>query len=126
MTETRRTRWRHIVHLSFALIFLLLILVFKFVDSASMIGVILKLAGYTYGPLMGLFAFGILTRRTVRDTFVPLVALGAPVLCFLIDVNQAALFGSYQIGLELLVLNAAFVFFGLWVISSASSEVAGD
>ena len=64
-------RWRQRVHLGFAALFLALVLVFKWVDNASMIGVILKLAGYTYGPLLGLFAFGILTRRTLNDRLVP-------------------------------------------------------
>jgi hypothetical protein len=70
-----------------------------------MIGLILKLAAYTYGPLLGLFAFGIPTRRQVRGSWVPWVCLAAPALCFAIDANQQHLFGSYQIGLELLLLN---------------------
>ncbi len=117
LDEAQRTRIRHRVHLGFAAVFLVLILAFRWADSPSMILVILKLAGYTYGPLMGLFAFGMITRRVVADRWVPWIAVAAPALCFAIDANQAALFGPYQIGLELLVLNAALVFGGLWAVS---------
>ncbi|MBI3525480.1 MAG: sodium:solute symporter [Betaproteobacteria bacterium] len=108
---------RHRVHLGFAAIFLLLIMVFKWIDSSSMIGLILKLAAFTYGPLLGLFAFGILTRRKVRDSLAPWIAIAAPLISFLIDAFQAALFGRYQIGLELLIVNGAITFLGLWLAS---------
>jgi hypothetical protein len=82
-----------------------------------MIGVILKLASYTYGPLLGLFAFGMLTRRTLTDRLVPLVTIGAPILCAILEANQAHLLGSYRLGLELLIVNGIFVFAGLFFIS---------
>ena len=119
MDETSKKRWRHRVHLSFALLFLALVMVFKWADNPSMIGLILKLAGYTYGPLLGLFAFGILTRRVVRDQLVPYIAVAAPIICFFIDKYQRVLFGSYEIGLELLIINGALTFVGLWLTSSA-------
>jgi Na+/proline symporter len=109
---------RHRVHLAFCVLFLLLVMAFKWIDSASMIGVILKLAGYTYGPLLGLFAFGLLCKRVVDDELVPWVALAGPLLCALADFNQQALFGSYRIGLELLVMNGLLVMAGLYLISS--------
>ncbi|MBV7535398.1 sodium:solute symporter [Duganella sp. sic0402] len=117
MTEAAKVRLRHRVHLAFCGIFLLLVLVFKWVDNASMVGLVLKLTGYTYGPLLGLFAFGILTRRALRDRWVPAVALAGPLLCYVIDLNQDVLFGSYRIGLELLILNGLLVFTGLMLIS---------
>lgn len=117
MTEQARKRLRHRVHLAFCAIFLILVLIFKWVDNASMVGLVLKLTGYTYGPLLGLFAVGILTRRTLRDRWVPLVALAGPALCYLIDSNQEILFGTYRIGLELLILNGLLVFAGLLLIS---------
>ncbi len=118
LAEQTRVRLRHRVHLAFCALFLLLVMVFKWIDSASMIGVILKLAGYTYGPLLGLFGFGLLTRRTVRDGWVPVVVIAGPVLCALLEHWQQALFGSYRLGLELLVINGLFVFAGLYAISS--------
>ena len=122
MNEAAKKRLRHRVHLSFALLFLLLVMVFKWADNPSMIGLILKLAGYTYGPLLGLFAFGILTRRVVRDPLVPLIALAAPIICFFIDKYQRALFGTYEIGLELLIINGALTFIGLWLVSRSPGE----
>ena len=119
MNEGQKKRLRHHVHLSFAALFLLLVMVFKWADNPSMIGLILKLAGYTYGPLLGLFAFGILTRRVVRDQFVPYISVAAPIICFFIDKYQRALFGSYEIGLELLIVNGALTFVGLWMVSNA-------
>ena len=117
MGEAARTRVRHRVHLAFAAVFLFLLLVFKRAASPSMIGVILTLASYTYGPLLGLFAFGILTRRAVRDAWVPAVALAAPLACLWIDRNQQTLFGSYRMGLEILLVNGILTFAGLWSIS---------
>jgi Na+/proline symporter len=115
--EARRRQVRHRVHLGFAALFLALVLGFRAIDSASMIGLILKLAGYTYGPLLGLFAFGMLTRRSLHGPAVPLVCLAAPALCWLIDSQQRRWFGGYEIGLELLLLNAALCFAGLWLSS---------
>lgn len=115
--EATRLRVRHRVHLAFAAIFLLLLLVFREAASPSMIGLILTLAAYTYGPLLGLFAFAIVARRELRHRWVPVVALAAPAICFAIDRSQRALFGTYEVGLELLVLNGALTFAGLWVVS---------
>ncbi|WP_426190957.1 sodium:solute symporter [Massilia sp. DWR3-1-1] len=115
--EAAKVRLRKAIHLGYAGLFLLLVLVFKAIDSPSMIGVILKLAAYTYGPLLGLFAFGLLTRRSVADRLVPVVAIGAPILCAVLEFNQAHVFASYRFGLELLILNGIFVFAGLWMIS---------
>lgn len=117
LTEAQAKRIRHGVHLVFAAIFILIVLAFHAANSPSMIGVILKLATYTYGPLLGLFAFGILTRREVHDAWVPAVAIAAPIACYLIDSNQKVLFGNYEVGLELLILNGAITFAGLWALS---------
>jgi len=94
------------------------VLLFKWIDNASMVGLVLKLTGYTYGPLLGLFAFGLLTRRGVRNRLVPWVALAGPAICYAVDVNQALLFEHYRLGLELLVLNGLLVFAGLLLIST--------
>lgn len=117
LSEEARQRLRRHVHLGFALLFLLMVLFFKWVDNPSMIGVILKLAGYTYGPLLGLFAFGMMTKRSLNDRLVPLVTVGAPILCALLEYKQHYLLGSYRLGLELLIVNGALVFIGLLAIS---------
>lgn len=113
--EARRRHIRQAVHLGFAVLFLALVMVFRWVDDRSMIGLILKIAGYTYGPLLGLFGFGLLTRRVLRQGVVPVVALASPLLCLLVDANQALLFGDWRIGLEMLLLNGALTFAGLWL-----------
>ena len=115
--EARAKRIRHSVHLSFAGLFLLLVMVFHWADNPSMIGVILKMAAYTYGPLLVLYAFGIFTRRQVHDRWVPGVAVTAPLLCLLLESFQAQLLGGYKLGLELLVINGALTFVGLHFLS---------
>jgi len=117
MTEAAKESLRRRVHLGFAALFLVLVLGFKAADNPSMIGVILKLAAYTYGPLLGLFAFGMLTRRTLTDRLVPYITIGAPILCALLEYNQEHLLGSYRLGLELLMVNGILVFAGLFAIS---------
>ncbi|HEX2535397.1 MAG TPA: sodium:solute symporter [Chitinophagaceae bacterium] len=120
--EKRKKNIRRAVHLAFAVVFLLLVLGFKEINNPSMIGVILKVAGYTYGPLLGLFAFGLLTRRYVHDRVVPYVAIAAPVICFFIDKFQKQLFGDFEIGLELLIINGVLTFLGLLAVSKKTSD----
>jgi Na+/proline symporter len=125
LSEAQRVRLRRRVHLAFALLFLLLVLAFRWADSPSMIVVILKLASYTYGPLLGLFAFGMTTTRMPSDRLVPVVTVGAPLLCALLEYYQHALLGSYRLGLELLVVNGALVYAGLVAISRRAPAAVG-
>jgi len=126
LSQAHAESLRRRVHLGFAFLFLLLVLGFKAADNPSMIGVILKLAAYTYGPLLGLFAFGMLTARLPNDRLVPLVTIGAPVLCAILEYNQAYLLGAYRLGLELLLINGILVFAGLYAISRRQPGLAGD
>ena len=114
-TAESRERLRKRIHLAYALVFLLLVLGFRWWDDPSMIGLILKVASYTYGPLLGLFAFGWWTQRTVEDRWVPVITLSGPCLCGALDALQPVLFETWRIGLELLLLNGAVVFAGLWL-----------
>ncbi len=117
ITEAQKKKMRQRVHLSFAALFLLLVMIYKWINEPSMIGVILKVAAYTYGPLLGLFTFGIITKRAVKDKLVPYVCIAAPVICFFIDKYQKQLFGSFEVGLELLIINGLLTFIGLWFVS---------
>ena len=117
LTDIKKKKLRQRVHLVFAGIFLLFVMLYKWINEPSMIGVILKVAAYTYGPLLGLFTFGIVLKRNVQDKFVPVVCIAAPLACFFIDKYQQVLFGNYQIGLELLVINGLLTFMGLLIIS---------
>ncbi len=121
-SEARLRRTRLTVHVSFTVLFLLCILIFKWVNKKSIVYTILELAGYTYGPLLGLFAFGIFTRRVLPDTWkITVVCLVAPVLCYFLSQYSAVLLGGFQIGLELLLINGLLTFLGLWVLSRRSA-----
>lgn len=138
--EKSQKRTRLIVHFSFAIIFFLLVIVFKWINNKSIIDVILKVAGFTYGPLLGLFAFGILTKRKINDRLSLWVCLLAPLIILGIDfINNiewyekqlkleggfvsdmkdlsARIFGTFKIGYELLIYNGILTFLGLLIIS---------
>jgi len=122
-TEQQKKKTRMTVHGTFALIFLLCILVFKWIDNKSIIGVILELAGYTYGPLLGLFAFGIFTRRHLPDTgMITAICLAAPLLCYFLSKFSAQWLGGFQIGIELLLINGILTFLGLWLVSKREAR----
>ena len=122
--EARQRRTRLTVHISFAVLFLLCILVFKWVNNKSIINIILELAGYTYGPLLGLFSFGIFTRRVLPNTWkITALCLLSPVCCFFLSKYSAQWFGGFQIGLELLLINGVLTFLGLWVLSRPAETV---
>jgi Na+/proline symporter len=118
LSEARKRRVRLTVHISFAIIFLLCILVFKWVDNKSIVNAVLELAGYTYGPLLGLFAFGIFTKRVLDNTWrITALCLLAPVACYFLSRYSGEWFGGFQIGIELLVINGIITFLGLWGLS---------
>ena len=93
---------------------MLFILVFARLNSTSLLQAVLMLVGYTYGPLLGLFAYGLFTRRGVRDRWVPYVCVASPLLCLVADL-LARRYLDYQFGYELLMLNGALTFVGLWL-----------
>jgi Na+/proline symporter len=117
MEEAAQMRTRKIVHLIMAFIFMICVMIFKIIDNKSIITVILKIAGYTYGPLLGLFSFGILTNRKPNEKLVTFICLAAPLLCFAIEYFHKELLGKFQIGIELLILNGILTFIGLYIIS---------
>lgn len=115
-SDEEKEKFRKRVHSFVAISFLLMVMVFKWIDDDSMIGLILKLAGFTYGPLLGLFTFGIFTKYKVKDYLVPYICILAPALSFVIDKYQYLIFGEFKIGLELLIINGILTFIGLWLI----------
>ena len=141
--EKKRTRLR--VHFTFAFVFFLMVLIFKFINDKLIIDFILKFAGITYGPLLGLFAFGILTDRKLNDKLVWTVCIIAPLLVLGIDLLSApewyekrlhiqlgmdrlsaVLFNGYKIGFELILINGIFTFLGLWFISNKATEAVSE
>lgn len=115
--EKQKQKQKFIVHLSFSLLFLIIIIVFKEINEKSVIDAVLNVAGYTYGPLLGLFSFGLFTRRHIKGVGVPLVCLASPLLSYLISQNSTAWLDGYQFGIEILVVNGLITFLGLWLIS---------
>lgn len=116
VSEAQKTSLRHRVHLTFALVLLLAILAFEAIGVPSIVDTVLKVANYTYGPLLGLFAFGILCRKRVKDNGVPIVCLVTPLVCAALDLNSKAWFNGYQFGNELLILNGALTCVGLLLL----------
>ncbi|ERT61109.1 transporter, SSS family [Prevotella sp. BV3P1] len=107
-------RLRHRVHAAMGVVFVLFILMFKTFNSTNLIDAIYILVSYTYGPLLGLFAFGLLTKYHVNDRWVPYLAIAAPMLCYVLDVIAQHLW-HYHFGYELLLLNGLLTFVGLYV-----------
>ncbi len=120
--ETVKRKQKNIVHFGFSVVFLIIILVSKELNQRSLIDTVLKVAGYTYGPLLGLFTFGLLTKRQVRDRLVPLVCVIAPLISYWIGVNSADWFSGYKIDIEILIINGAITFAGLWMVSGPGSR----
>lgn len=105
---------RHRVHAGMSVVFVIFILLFRTFNSTNLIDAIYILVSYTYGPLLGLFAFGLFTKYQVTDRWVPYFAILSPILCYVLDVLAQQLWG-YHFGYELLMLNGAFTFAGLYV-----------
>ena len=113
--EAGLLRTRRRVHAGAAVVLGFVILAFGAIRDGSVINAIYTVAGYTYGPLLGLFFFGILTRRRVRDAWVPVICLLSPVICYILSTHSADWFGGYRIGFELLLYNALLSWAGLWL-----------
>lgn len=110
--DSRRT----LVHSVMAVIMAACILVFAALNSTSVIDAVYRLASYTYGPILGLFAFGLCCKAKVRDRWVPVVAVAAPLICLVLDLNSVAWFGGYHFSYEILPLNALLTMVGLWLL----------
>jgi len=107
---------RMYVHIGMAILLGVVIVVFRLINNQSVIKSIYTVAGYTYGPLLGLFAFGIFTKRNIRDRFAPFVAVLSPILCYIISSNSEKWLWGYKFGFEILILNGLITFLGLLLI----------
>ncbi len=112
-------RLRRKAHVGIAVVFMVFILLFRMFNNTSLIDAIYVMCSYTYGPLLGMFAFALLTRRAVADRWVPYVAVASPVICWVVEGLTTAL-TTYRFGYELLMLNGALTFAGLWAVSRRS------
>ncbi len=115
-SETQRKRIRKLVHVGVSLFFIIVLVLYSYlIKDKSIINSIFTFAGYTYGPLLGLFAFGIFTKRKVRNWAIPLIAVLAPVLTYEISLLPEKMGWKYKFSFELLLVNAALTFIGLWL-----------
>ena len=110
---------RHMVHIGFSVLMVAVIMVFKAINNDSVVNSIFTAAGYTYGPLVGLFSFGMLTKRAVSDKLVPYICIASPLICFFINMNSVAWFG-YAMSFELIILNGLITFILLWITGKTS------
>ena len=118
-------RLRKRVHVCMAVVFILCVLLFELVNSQSVLDAIYTLCGYTYGPLLGLFAYALITKRGVNDRAVPFIAVASPVICFAADWLTSH-YTSYRFGYELLMLNGLLTFIGLWATSLKAGKTGED
>lgn len=116
-TEKQSRKAHHIVHFVVAVVMVVLVFLFERWGNDSAIDLFYTLSSYTYGPLLGMFVFGIFTKRKVCDKLVPFVAIAAPLICFVLDCNSKSWFGGYEFGFEILLLNAAITICGLYFLS---------
>lgn len=115
-TEKQKKKIRMRIHLIFTVVFFVLIMIFKAINDKSIVYLIMEVAGYTYGPLLGLFAFGILTKAQITKKYgILIVTLLAPVFTYLIN-YFVTLYSDYKIGVELIIINGLLTFIGLWLI----------
>ena len=116
-------RTRHLVHFGFSALIFLVILVFNAINDSSVVGMIFKVASYTYGPLLGLYAFGLFMKsKKVNDKLVPFICVLSPALTLLINENSVTLLGGYVFDNELIILNTVITFIGLWLTSKNVAE----
>jgi Na+/proline symporter len=114
-SEKKKINIRYYVHIGFALLLLLVIVIFRAINDRAVIDKLFTVAGYTYGPLLGLYAFGLFTKLNVNDKFVPLIAIISPIICFILSENSQKWF-NISIGFELLIINGLITFIGLLII----------
>jgi Na+/proline symporter len=116
-------RTKTYVHLGFSLLIFIVIVIFNQISDKSVISSVFTVAGYTYGPLLGLFSFGFMTKRQVKDMAVPFIALLSPGLSYLLNRYSEILFNGYEFGFELLLVNGLIMFTGLWIFSANKQKV---
>jgi len=122
-SDNQITRIRKYVHIVMAILMGLTIIIIDIFNNTSVIDAVYILVSYTYGPILGLFAFGILCKRRVRDIYIPYIAITAPILCFILQKNSEKWFSGYSFSYELLIFNALFVYIGLWIVSIGQGRI---
>jgi Na+/proline symporter len=115
--ESIKTKLRKRVHIIVSLILFILITIFEIFDDGVVIKSLFIAATYTYGPLLGLYSFGLMLKKRVKDSLVPIVCVISPIICYLLNIYSIEIFNGYKFGFEILILNGGLTFFGLWILS---------
>lgn len=126
MTEDKIKGIRQKVHIGFALLMMVIIMGYGLINDEALISKLFTIAGYTYGPLLGLYFFGLYTRWQVKDRWVPLIALLSPVMSYLLSIHSEYLFFGYRFGFEILIVNGLITVLGLWLLRKAKKKKAGS
>jgi Na+/proline symporter len=113
----KQKKIRQISHFGMALAFIIVIIMFKAINNSAVINELFTIASYTYGPLLGLYAFGLFTKRQTRDRFTPFIAILAPLICYVLSKNSEEWLWGYKFSFELLILNGLLMFLGLMIFS---------
>ncbi len=122
LTENQKKHIRQRVHVVFAVILLTVIVLFRAINDRAVIDKLFTVAGYTYGPLLGLYSFGLFTKYSVHDRWVPLIALLSPVICYFLSAYSVDIFRGYRFGFELLILNGFITFAGLLILRRKTEQ----
>jgi len=122
ITDLQKRRIRYLVHISIAFIFLIVIIIFRSVNDKAIIDKLFTIAGYTYGPLLGFYSFGLFTKWQVRDRWVPLIAIISPIICYFLSAYSVKLLNGYKFGFELLIINGMLTFIGLFLLRKNKLE----
>ena len=118
ISDEQKTRYRKIIHIGFAYLYLLVIIMFRPFHNESLIDKIFEIAGYTYGPLLGLYTFGLFVKnRKPNDKYVPIIAVASPIISYVLNLYSKNLFFGYQFGFEILIVNGLLTFISLLLIS---------
>ena len=124
MSEEQKIRYRKFIHVGFAFLYLLVIIMFRPFHNESLIDKIFEIAGYTYGPLLGLYTFGLFVKnRTVNDRYVPIIAISSPIISYILNLYSKNIFFGYQFGFEILIVNGLLTFMGLLMISKKLNKI---
>ena len=115
--EKKATRIRYGVHITVAIIFFISILIFSSLNNKAVIDELFTIAGYTYGPLLGLYSFGLFSKRKPNDRMTPFVAILSPVICIFLNAFSEQLFNGYKFGFEMILVNGFLTFAGVWLFS---------
>ncbi|MRX46614.1 sodium:solute symporter [Pedobacter puniceum] len=121
INDAKYIKIRHAVHVGFSVLMFLVVILFNQVNNKAVVSAIFTVASYTYGPLLGLYAFGLFAHKSVKDKWVPIICLAAPAICYVLNINSKTILGGYVFDNELIVINGLITFLGLYLISTKTT-----